>query len=364
MDLNKHISKNLFQGQAYVKKDYRNQINLGSNELHDADVERMTSKFLNSADYSWFHLYPYYPYFREYIAESFNSKKEETLLYPGSDAAIKDLLFVLASNSKSVIVQHPNYYNYQNYAVTYDYSIQFIPFLFTHKNAFVEKVKDALENAPSSILVLTNPCGISGQCLEINEMEKILRWAHEKGHLVIIDEAYVKFGSFDHLGFLGQFQNLVIVRSFSKFPGLAGARLSVVFASEDIMWHLEKLNPMNSISRMTLEYYKFIFENELFQHISASIDQRKKIIIEKVSALDNKVKCFDTKTNFLLFDFFSVENVNAFISIANDLNFAVKNMFGYPGYENYLRLTVPASSAIDRMVEVFEKYSLLKSELI
>ena len=74
----------------------------------------------------------------------------------------------------------------------------------------------------------------------------VLCW--EKGHLLIIDEAYVDFAGFDHLSLAKEFENVLLVRSFSKGWGVAGARLALIIGSTRVIEYLKRYNPMNPVS--------------------------------------------------------------------------------------------------------------------
>lgn len=355
MNLSKHIASNLFNGASYVKNDYRGKINLSSNELRDSNAQSLLNAFVETIDSTWFNEYAYYPHFRSFIANSCGFNDNQVLLYPGSDVAIREILFILTSFSKQLIIQYPNYYNYGNYAHTLDIEVKRVMNLPWNKEAFISDLLGVLEETSESLLVLTNPCGISGQCLTSQELDPILSAAESNNHLVVIDEAYVGFSDLNHLDFLHKYRNLIIIRSFSKFPGMAGARLSVVFSSSEIIQYLEKLNPMNGISRVTLELYKFFLVNsEGLDAIKTSVIKRRKNLILQIRMIDTTIECYDTCTNFILIDFKTPRKVSEFLALTTQSNFIIKNMYNYTGYETCLRISLPDEDTVDRFLDLFK----------
>lgn len=351
--LHNHISDTLSLEEIAIKKDYRNHVNLSSNELHSETMDLLSSQFLESINPLWFSEYPYYPFYREQIALFFQRKPEEIILYPGSDHAIKDILFLLTSKSKRMILQYPNYYNYENYGKTFGVEIIKVPALWEIELPDSPMYR-ALIDLPPSLLVLTNPCGISGRCMKPKIIEDLVVVAQSYGHFVIIDETYLGFSEVEHLSLLEKYSNLLIVRSFSKFPGMAGARLAVVFAAKGIVRYMEQLNPMNGISRTTLEFYRFVSTNEqLLKAVLVEVADKKKRIIEAATAADPTISCIKNSTNFLLMNFGTIQKAEAFLKKASDNNYIVKSLSAYPEYKTCLRISVPKEQDINKFISLF-----------
>jgi histidinol-phosphate aminotransferase len=97
-------------------------------------------------------------------------------------------------------------------------------------------------------IVIANPNAPTGICLEPAQIETILKSNPDR--LVVLDEAYIDFApGMSCLGLIRQYDNLLVVQTFSKSRALAGMRLSFSFANPEIIAGLERIkysfNPYN-----------------------------------------------------------------------------------------------------------------------
>lgn len=84
-------------------------------------------------------------------------------------------------------------------------------------------------------LYIDNPNNPTGQLLELSDIESIVREAKRQGVWAIVDEAYGDFMDKGNsaVSLVGDYENLIVVRSFSKGFGLAGLRVGYAVCSEE-----------------------------------------------------------------------------------------------------------------------------------
>lgn len=105
----------------------------------------------------------------------------------------------------------------------------------------------------NKLIVIANPNAPTGMSIPTEQIEKLLQTNPE--NVVVIDEAYVDFGGKTCYPLLEKYDNLLVVRTFSKSRCMAGGRLGYAMGSAGLIADLEKLkystNPYN-VNRLTL----------------------------------------------------------------------------------------------------------------
>lgn len=135
-----------------------------------------------------------------------------------------------------------------------------------------------------SLIVIANPNAPTGLSLTPGEIQGILDTNQDS--LVVIDEAYVDFGAESCYPLLSQYENLLVVRTFSKSRCLAGGRLGYALGNPAIIADLERLkfstNPY-ALNRLTLALGEATVEEEAYyqeisQKIQATRENTKKTL--------------------------------------------------------------------------------------
>lgn len=116
-----------------------------------------------------------------------------------------------------------------------------------------QRIVDAI-NADVSLIYLDNPNNPTGQSIPLDALRTILDRAREVDACVIADEAYGDYLAPEDsaITLVRDYDNLIVMRSFSKGTGLAGMRAAYIAASPEIIAQIDKVsNPycINGIGR-------------------------------------------------------------------------------------------------------------------
>ncbi|KAB8140837.1 histidinol-phosphate transaminase [Chloroflexia bacterium SDU3-3] len=101
----------------------------------------------------------------------------------------------------------------------------------------IEAVADAAQAHGAKMVFLANPNNPTGTLTPRAEIERLL----ELPMLVVVDEAYAEFAGQSLIDMVGSRPNLVVLRTFSKWAGLAGLRVGYAAVPEELIAHLWKI---------------------------------------------------------------------------------------------------------------------------
>jgi histidinol-phosphate aminotransferase len=145
-------------------------------------------------------------------------------------------------------------------------------------------------------------CSPNNPTANLMQRESVLTVIENFPGIVVVDEAYIDFspeGSFTE--YLTRFPNLVVLQTFSKAWGMAGLRLGMAFASEEITRILNKIKPPYNVNTLTqqkaLEALDHVDQKD--QLVAQILEQREQLKNE-LEALDIVEKVCPSDANFFL----------------------------------------------------------------
>lgn len=232
------------------------------------------------------------------VSEIKNIPVKNIFLGNGSDEPI-DLLFrAFCEPGKDNIVSiNPTYGMYRVAADTNNVAVKLVP-LSDDFELDADAVLNAV-NPGTKIIFLCSPNNPSGNALNNNEILKIIE---SFGGIVVVDEAYIDFcPEKSFLPSLNQYPNLVILQTFSKAWGMAGLRLGMAFATEQIIDILNRIKYPYNLSMLTQQKGIELLANEQQKAdwVSTILKEREKMI-EYLKKYPFVVKVYPTDANFVL----------------------------------------------------------------
>ena len=204
----------------------------------------------------------------------------------------------------------------------------------------------------TKLIFLCSPNNPTGNCLDEIEIMKVL-----KGFpgIVILDEAYIDFsGKKSFLSRLNEFQNLVVLQTFSKAWGLASIRLGMAFASKQIIAVLNKIKYPYNINYLTQDFAlkaldQITEKNDWVQVILAN----KSALINELESIKIVTKIYPSDANFFLI---KVEEPGLIYEYLIKNEIIVRNRSNISLCAGCLRITVGTQEENDLLIKALKKY--------
>ncbi len=287
---------------------------------------------------------------KEAIAKLKKVKKEHVFIGNGSDEVL-DLLYRAFCEPRldNVIVTAPSYGMYEVLAKINDVDCR-----KANLNAdFSLNTDNILEQTDENtkLIFLCSPNNPTGNTFDARAIEYLLKTVKS---LVILDEAYIDFSQ--KPGFINKlsgYPGLVIVQTLSKGWGMAGIRLGLGFASEEIINVLDRIKPPYNINLLSQQQALTRIENckEVIEQIKVIRIEKQKMK-ESLQQLSAVKKVFPSDTNFLLV---AIKNAGDIYTKLIAKGIVVRNRSGILHCNECLRITIGTPEENKRLLTELKK---------
>ena len=282
---------------------------------------------------------------KEALSKIKGVSKEQILLGNGSDEVL-DLIFRVFCEPKEdqVIVLPPTYGMYEVLAKMNDIKLITIPLLDNFQPNIKEVVK--VQNTNTKVLFLCSPNNPTANSFDANTIETLLK---EFSGIVVVDEAYIDFSDEDSwLARLDEFPNLIVTQTLSKAYGLAGIRLGICYASQEIISILNKIKPPYNVNQLTQDVAlkALLNRDEVNNQIKAITSERNQLI-KDLKKLDIVDKVYASDANFLLV---KVDDANLRYEQLLNNGIVVRNRSNQMLCENCLRFTIGTKDDNEKLI--------------
>jgi histidinol-phosphate aminotransferase len=259
---------------------------------------------------------------------------ENIFLGNGSDEAI-DLVFRIFCEPKQhkALQFSPTYGMYEVSAAINNVELLHVD-LTDDFQIDIEKVKPFLDDENVKLIFICSPNNPTGNAISKKNVDFILK---NFNGVVIIDEAYIDFStSKSFVEDLATYNNLIVLQTFSKAWGMAGARVGMAFSNPTIINYFNKIKSPYNISQLNQKaVLDKLNQYELFEKEREEIiEERKKMAIALLPISFVK-KVYPSEANFLLV---AVTDANKIYQKLIDSKVIVRNRTSV--IRNCIRITI------------------------
>ena len=197
-------------------------------------------------------------------------------------------------------------------------------------------------------VVIANPNAPTSIGMELAKIEEII--AANPAVIVIVDEAYVDFGGETALSLIDKYDNLLVVRTYSKSRSMAGMRIGYAMGNEALIQALndvkESVNSYTMNTESILIGAASLEDEEYFQtNLKKVMDTRSRV---KVALEEMGFEVKESQTNFLFAAHEKVAAKDIFEGL-KEKNIYVR-YFNKDRIGNYLRITIGTDEQMDRFL--------------
>ncbi len=269
----------------------------------------------------------------------------------GSDEAI-DILFRAFCNpgSDNVITVPPTYGMYEVSANINDVEARKIK-LTTNFQLNMEGIAEAIDEH-TKIIFICSPNNPSGNSINRNDIETLL--ANFNG-LVVIDEAYINYSrQKTFIQELTEYSNLVVLQTLSKAWGLAGLRVGMAFASEEIIEIFNKVKPPYNINEASQALALQALQNveQVNNWIKETVAEREKLKSE-LNTLESVLTIYPSDANFILVKTIRPKEIYQFMV---NRGIIIRDRSKVELCEGCLRITIGTPNENELLIEAFKNF--------
>lgn len=290
-------------------------------------------------------------YLRRKLAERMNFKQENTIVGNGSVEILPLITLAYLGPGHSAIVSEGSFIWYKIAVKIAAGELIEVP----QKN-YAHDLKAMLDAVKSNtkLIFIDNPINPTGTMVTKDEIDKFLNQIPEN-ILVILDEAYYEYINHpdypDSSKYLNEGKSIVILRTFSKIYGLAGARLGYGFANSEIISNLMKLRISFNVNRISQHAGLAALDD--YEHVEngRKINEAGK---EFLYDAYEKLGLFYVPTygNFVFVDF-SKDSLTVFESLQRH-GIIARTIKEY-GFPNALRITIGTEKQNRKLIKTLKK---------
>lgn len=279
-------------------------------------------------------------------------RRDQIFCGVGSDEAIDLLIRIFCIPGKDhIMITPPTYGMYKVSAAVNDVGVQSVP-LNPDFSLDPQAVLDAVTDT-TNIIFLCSPNNPTGNLLDKDAVREVIRGFRG---IVVVDEAYIDFsGDEGFAGELDEFPNLVILQTLSKSFGLAGIRLGLALASEQIISYMLRVKAPYNVNKLTTEAALKAMDNlPVMRAFVKALNNERAWLRRALETVPGVRKIHPSDSNFLLV---VIDNAQYLYKTMADTGVVIRYRGDQLHCDSTIRITVGTHSENERLIQRLKEVS-------
>lgn len=284
----------------------------------------------------------------EALAKYHHVDSNQVFVGVGSDDVLAMSFMTFFNSDKEILFPDITYSFYDVWAELFNIPYKQIPvdkdFRIIKSDYFI----------PNGGIVIANPNAPTGIAEPLSFIEDIVK--NNPDSIVIVDEAYVDFGGETSLPLVDKYDNVVVVRTFSKSRSMAGVRIGYAISNSKLIKYLNDVKYSYNSYTMNMPSLALgvesIADEEYFQAMIKKVVDTREWFVKEINKLG--FTCPESSTNFVFATHKSVPATDIF-KAARENNIILRH-FSNERINNYLRITIGTKEEMEKLVSFLKKY--------
>ena len=281
------------------------------------------------------------------LAKRYGLASDQVFLGVGSDDVLAIAFMTFFNSKKPVLFPDITYSFYDVWAELFQ-----IPYERPALDEHFDLIREDYYKENGGV-VIANPNAPTGVLQNIDFLRDVIE--HNRDVVVIIDEAYADFSESSALELTKEYDNVLIVQTYSKSRALAGMRIGYAMGNPELIKAMNDVRySYNSypMTRLSVALGVAALEDETyFQDTVAKVVETREWTKEQLKRLGFSFR--DSRTNFIFAAHESVPAVQLFDALREKHIFV--RHFSQKRIDNYLRISIGTREEMERFIEETEK---------
>lgn len=290
---------------------------------------------------------------KEAIATFKKLKANQVVIGNGSDELIDLLIrYFCEPKQDNILVCEPTFGMFKVYAQLNNVDVLNAP-LVKESYLFDEKLILKTITSTTKLVFICSPNNPTGTSISVEQLKTI---ALNFNGIVVVDEAYIDFSEKQSaIELINEFENIIVLQTFSKAWGLAALRVGVAYADASIIEILNKVRPPFNINSNSQELIlNALKKSGIKDTLVESILKQKAYLENELLQLSFVKNITESDANFLLVE---VTDANKICSYLLEENILISNRSSLLNCENRIRISVGTEKENKQLITLLKQYN-------
>lgn len=295
---------------------------------------------------------------KQAIAEHYEVPVSEIVLGNGG----AELFFVLfhAVRPKRVLLPVPSFSEYERAAISAGAEVAYFP-LREEEGFRLDEQALCVQMKVGDCLILGSPNNPTGQRVERNALEAVLKEARQKNVLMIVDESFMDFcidaADYTARHLVADYDHLIVVQSLTKFFAIPGLRLGFAVAPQTLAERMDaSKDPWNTNLLAQAAGVAALADSAFQAQTLAWLKTERDFMFRSLNMLAG-IKAYPPTVNFILLRLTpSWGSASAFCVRMREEGILLRDCSNYPGLDDsFVRVAVRKREDNERLLEAFRR---------